>query len=225
MNSYENLMNDIINKWDKSIFLNGGDISNTEYTNIYQSLGYDSYKDFLTDDFFEEFNSFNHSANKASFLNGMSGLNEDDKELLLYQASILFNTIDIKDKLLPRYMLKLALLLDRYRQSHNKQDFNKVITNNIQKKYLKKTTDDKTKIFKERVDDLIELMGGRITFCEDTQNFKQSLHEAYNNPSLYVFDTSKETISLPKQDIKDFLFSLKLKDKSQCIKDFITYIK
>lgn len=216
---YEDLMNDILYEWDNSIFLNGGNIGHTSFTNIYELLGYEYYQQFARDDLFEE---FNNSTDKNHFLDGMKGLKDSDKKLLIDYSSNLFNTINIDKNTLLRYMLKLALLVNRYNHSHYKDTMNKDIKKIMHKKYLNYGKTEKINIFKKRVYDIIELMGGMSTFYEETQEFKKELIEAYNNPSKYVIHRLEDKIQLNTTDIKNYLLSLKLPMKNDNIENFIT---
>ncbi len=118
-------------------------------------------------------------------------------------------------------MLKLVLLVNRYNHSHYKDTMNKDIKKIMHKKYLNYGKTEKINIFKKRIYDVIELMGGMSTFYEETQEFKKELIEAYNNPSLYVVHRLEDKIQLNTADIKNYLVSLKLPTKNNDIENFI----
>jgi hypothetical protein len=216
--NYKDLMTEILYKWDNSMFLYGGDIGHTAFTNIYELLGYEYCSEFLADKFFIE---FNNNTDKNHTLDGMKGLHDKDKKLLIQYSDYLFNTIKVDKYILLRYMLKLVLLVNRYNQSHYKDTMNKDIKKIMHKKYLNYGKTEKINIFKKRVYDIIELMGGMSTFYEETQEFKKELIEAYNNPSLYVVHRLEDKIQLNTADIKNYLVSLKLPTKNTDIENFI----
>jgi len=125
-------MTDLIEKWDASIFFDGGDTSKAGYTDEqYKLLGYEEdrdfqikhniqgyagCKDFQTDSFFEEFNF----ENRVKGQNFGKGLSKEDKFNLI-EYSDLFG--GIKDETKGRkHMLKLALHLNRYRYLYTSDD-------------------------------------------------------------------------------------------------------
>ncbi len=100
--NYKDLMTDILYKWDNSMFLYGGDIGHTAFTNIYELLGYEYCSEFLADKFFIE---FNNNTDKNHTLDGMKGLHDKDKKLLIRYSDYLFNTIKIDKYILLRCLV------------------------------------------------------------------------------------------------------------------------
>jgi len=210
----DNMMVDIIDNWDNSIFFYGGDTSLAGYTEEqYKLLGYVDKQDFQTDDFFDEFSFSNRVQGNNRGIGQI--LNDDDKHVLANYANVLFNTVEGK-KTIYRYMLKLALHVNRYRYlktrdiSINKT--NKINRPKIKKHYTKKQKEEK---LKKLAKEMIALAGGRNAITPELENIIQ-------NPENYIPRT-RYKISQPKQVIKDYLFGLKINKKDE-IQDFIKKI-
>ena len=175
----EKMMVDIVDNWDNSIFFYGGDTSLVGYTEKeYRLLGYIDKKDFQTDNFFDEFNF----SNRIKGDNIGQILNDDDKEVLVEHADALFCNVPEEDKIY-RYMLKLALHVNRYRylKTRNKSinNLKTIIRPKLKKHYSKK---EKETRLKKLAEEMIILMGGHHV-----------IHEGITNELKKVMGTSKNT--------------------------------
>jgi len=217
----EKIMTDILDNWDNSIFYYGGDTSLAGYTKSeYQLLGYSGKEEFLSDIFFQEFHYSNTIQQKGTYINIGQGLNDDDKDLLIEHSHPLFSSVSKKDNLY-KYMLKLALYVNRYRYLKSKEEIiNKLNHIGILSPKKHYTTKEKEDKLKKCASDIILLMGGDTVI---RSNILVDLKNMILNPHMYL---QKKTyhIAIPKKAISTYLFSLNLK-KPKEINNFITSIK
>jgi len=197
----EKMMVDIIDNWDSSIFCYGGDTSSAGYTQKeYELLGYENKQQFTLDSFFREFN----------FSNSIKGdnigqtLSDGDRETLAEHAEALFFNVLEKDKIY-RYMLKLALHVNRYRYLKTRETRLKDLIS-IGKPYINKNVKKEQKL-KKLAEEMILLMGGDVVIYEGITN---ELKKISNYPHAYIPKYNLK-IAIPKKEIKAYLFSLKLK--------------
>lgn len=255
----KDIMTNLLDEWDASIFFHGGDTSNVGYTDEqYKLLNYKDKSDFQTDDFFEEFNF----ENRVQGMNIGKGLSKADKHNLK-EYSHLFKGIEDETKR-RKYMLGLALHLNRYRYLYtrdailwklNKKNRLKLLNKKNRLKGLKgeknytdeeraealknKATKAKKTIetFTKLINEIRDLMGGKglshgdttdaLNKCFELFEYDKSLSTALdqieNYPHKFVPRGYKK-VSIPKENIKNYLVNLKLKGKSIDIENFINDI-
>ena len=214
--NHEFMMRSIIEIWDKSIFCYGGDISLVGYTGEqYQKLGFKNKRDFETDIFFNDF-SFEH---RIKGDNIGQGLTNEDKESLIEHASYLFGNITEDEKAM-KFMLGLALHVNRYRYLKNRKEFSALEKMTIKSPKKHYPREERALEIRKTAKKLILLMGGEmISYGEITKNLK----EIITNPINYMpMEINMKTTSI--KDIRGFLSSLRI-NKMDEISNFISSIK
>lgn len=241
----KNMMEMILNEWDSSIFFYGGNISQAGFTNEqYNLMGYTGDEPklwFVSDEFFSDF-TFENSIKGQNIGHGLS---EVDKSNLI-EYSHLF--IGLEKHMTVKYMLGLALHVNRYRylKTRDKSLWTlspknriKLKTNYSQKERataLKKKAEKMLEYieeFKKESKEAIDLMGGiNVRYRESenelinfysNNNLTKELQNIINNPSNFI-PPNKIKISISLSIISDYLKSLKLKNKSIDIKNFISQL-
>lgn len=216
---YQNMMRSILYEWDGSIFFYGSDTSLAGYTDEqYKLMGYECKKYFQTDTFFDEF-ELGSVENLGSFDGVGKKLTKEDKELLILYSDYLFDGIK-EEKKVYRYMLKLALYLNRYRYLGTRKNIvKKIHTSGIKKPKKHYTEAQKTKKIKETAEFLILLMGGRFV---SHGLIIDELKKVIESPHLYIYKPPNPK-ALFVAKIQSYLSNLKLKKQVE-IKNFITDI-
>ena len=212
------MMKEIVNKWDKNIFYYGSSIELVGYSDeIYGLLGYKDKREFETDEFFSDFDG---SMSIGGNQNIGEILNKHDKDLLHEHAESLFDGVVEKDKVY-RYMLKLAMHLNRYRYLKTREStINELIKMGKPKIRKHYSTKEKEEKLRKLAKEMMSLMGGKSVAYE---NITPALRQIIETPECYIPKTNFR-IMQPKQVIKDYLFGLHLK-KSDEINNFIQDIE
>lgn len=146
-------------------------------------------------------------------------LSESDKSLLEDYAPKLFNTYSELTNL-HNAMLEWATLVHNYRNTN----YEKSIIHGMQGKqkiprYEKKSLEEKQKVFKNRIKDILKLMSTNFSTNENIKELTDILKQAHETPERYF--NSKPKYKITKQPIRDYLTSLELEGKSKKIIEFL----
>lgn len=144
-------------------------------------------------------------------------LNESDIVLLEDSVVNLFDTLDRRENLF-EILTVLATKIWRYRIDQESQP---IIDSFKPKRYTKKSPDKKIEDFKKRVDDVLSLMGHRMTLkTQEASELMTALQNAYDNPQDYIgMSIMKEGNT--KHPVKEYFESLKIEGKKEIINEFI----
>ena len=213
------MMRSILEEWDSSIFFYGGDIRQAGYRDEqYKLMGYECKQDFEEDDFFKEFHY--PSVENLGSMNGVGRmLTEEDKRILIEHSDYLFNGIKEEEKLY-KYMLKLALYLNRYRYLGTRKKTIKKLQTKIRKTPKKHHAErEKIEKIKSLAEQLILLMGGKYV---SHGLITEELNKVIESPHLYIAKLLNPK-TLLVSEIKKYLSNLKLRKQDE-INNFITDI-
>lgn len=144
-------------------------------------------------------------------------LSPEDINLLDDMVIELFDTLDRQEDLF-NILCTLGLKIWRYRIDQNS---NPIIDSFQPKRYTEKSYENKMQTFQKRIDDVLSLMGHRMTLkTQEASELMTALEKAYNSPQDYIgMAIMKEGNT--KHPVKEYLKSLKIEGKSQVIKEFI----
>ena len=224
----------------RSIYTYSGSLQNADFTIAeYELLGYSSKFELQNDEFFNNYADY-YTGNDANENNLGIGKGLNDADIFnLIEYAYIFDAWEKEEHIKVRHMLKLALMLSRFRYLQSRDTIlwklnpkkRQKLSKNYTQQEKAKIVQKKVKKLKEQVEkaqklsnEIINLMGGNTVRYENITDEYLKLNSIkineLQNPEYYI-PRNKLKIAMPIKEIKDFLISLKLPKMYDHINNFI----